>query len=189
MSNIPFGVTSFLCREFSVAIPVSDRFFPFPVTENAFISPLFLKGVIPGHGALEKCAPLFPRTLALNEKSSALKWFLSFYRHCFQDFSLSLILRSVIMPCLGVVVFGCLSWVHAAASICGLKSLAVCGYFSHYFPGPFFHLPSPSSPSGILGHKHEGFCFMLPVPKTFFISVYCSDWFLSIVLSSGSLVL
>lgn len=126
MSKIPSDVTSILCREFSVAIPVSDRLFTFPATENASISPSFLKGVIPGHGALEKCAPVFPCTPAPDEKPSAFKWFLPpFTLAAFKIFSLSLILSSVIMPCFGMVFFGFLLGVHPASSICGLKSLAI----------------------------------------------------------------
>lgn len=42
------------------------------------------------------------------------------------------------MLCFGVVVFGFLLWVHAAALICGLKSLAVFGTFHPLFSRSLF---------------------------------------------------
>lgn len=117
------------------------------------------------------CTPVLPPPPIPDEKPSAFKWFFSpFTLAAFRIFSSSLILRSVIMLCFGVVVFGFLLWVHAASSICGLKSLAVFGAFQPLFSRSLFS--SSFSPSGIRGHKHEGFCFMLRVLRlSSFLSV------------------
>ena len=112
----------------------------------------------------------------------------------FNKFSLSLIFVNLITMCLGVFLLGfilpqtlCVSWIWVAIffPLLGKSSTIIS---SNIFSGPF----SLSSPSGtpimsMLGcfvFSHKSYMLL----SFFYMSFCCSDWVISIILSSRSLM-
>lgn len=124
-------------------------------------------------------------------------WCFSLQVRCYFTLSafktFSLIFRSWIMMCFGMDFFEFILWVRESW-ICGFQSSAIFGKFSANICQILFQLPCFSSPSGVHQHECESFCYSVTRPQGFLHSFSSpffssSDWLISVVLSSGLLIL